>query len=289
MKKLTLLFALFISVFLTCRGQFEVKIGNDTTFCSNCIDNLTIAPNLSITGGIAPYSYTWTAKITPEENSEYYLGASDYLNDTTLANPSFIMYWKNGIWNKFFLTVRDSHGNTAQDSIRIRFSGFYGFPLSVIPLFISMGDSILLSLPDLGGIKPYQSYKWLPSEYLSNPDSSVTWAKPEKEMHYVCYIVDSVGCKGSLANPIWIIVDPVSISSPQIELDVFQKGEYLYFPNENQDKMILSFFDLSGSLLVQEITYSGKYKPMSDKLPRISLCVIDNGKEKKTIKYMNYE
>lgn len=267
----------------------KLKIGNDTTFCiGNLEDGIEIASQLFLEGGVPPYTYTWSCerlKIYEARDKVFYTGS--FLNDTTLANPRFISSIPDMKWHKFVLEVTDDEGNTAKDSINVRFSEFYAVILAEVPIYVEEGDSILLKAEDRGGIHPYRSYSWTPTNNLSNPNDSVTWCKPDKETRYYCDIVDAAGCSDDLGgNSFWIIMIPkTSVAIPELNSEIYQKGEFICFPNENNGKIIISFYDLSGSLITQGISYANKYKPDLQILPPISVCIIDNGKEKKTIKY----
>lgn len=128
-------------------AELQVKIGNDTTFCS---DNLwtgvppaQLGTDLVITGGIPPYKYAWSAEINLFDL--FFLTASDFLNDTTLSTPTFkedYALWQN--WGTFTLTVTDAENNTAVDSINVRFSAFGIIP-GYIVLRPNIGDEVLLS------------------------------------------------------------------------------------------------------------------------------------------------
>lgn len=265
---------------------FEVNIGNDTTFCADCIgEDMKIAPNLLIKGGVAPYTYTWNGQIRRQLGDGNYYSANCFLNDTTLANPYLTDIWYN-IWNKFTLTVEDSKGNIAKDSIMVRFSAYYESPLGYAPITIIKGDSILLEVSDRGGILPYSHIVWSPGEWLSDPNSSSTWCKAEREVTYSYQFVDSVGCPGSSANPIWIIVNPASILSLDDSSDFYQHGEYVFFTNDKGELIQLSFYDLSGRLLEGTVTKKDRYKPNLKNQTGTFLCRITKGKNTQVIKYL---
>jgi len=100
-------------------------------------------------------------------------------------------------WIKFTLLVIDSEGNYAKDSIYIRFSKF-GFLTGggQTWFYIEKGDSIQLNFNSsgiFGGISPLK-YHWSPKTYLSEPDSVITWCKPDSSIQYELVAIDSRGC-----------------------------------------------------------------------------------------------
>jgi hypothetical protein len=288
MKK-ALIFLMMSSTPL-CWGQLQVKIGNDTTFCSENIEAIQIAPHLSVAGGTAPYKYSWSKSVPYEclPNRFYY--ASDLLNDTTLANPLLISQCIGdpNTWNQFVLTVEESEGNTAKDSINIRFSAYNAFPLDEYPVYITKGDSILFDITndDFGGIRPYASYSWYPQEGLSDPNSSRTWCKPEKETRYSCLITDFIGCETHIWRGYWIIVTPTaSISSVSEKNNIYRWKRTIYFDNPEKKEAKLSFYDSSGKLIYETTTKSNHYEYSFNERNSILFCTLRMNDKQQTIKY----
>jgi hypothetical protein len=88
---------------------------------------------------------------------EHGFTASDFLDDTTSANPTVISSGENLI---FKLTVIDSKSNICTDSVNVRFS-IFGTHLGTCNYVIQHGDSVFLSNFHnvLGGISPV-NYLW---------------------------------------------------------------------------------------------------------------------------------
>ena len=117
--KLSIIIILIIS--LPSFGQLQVDIGDDLIICiEDWYPELpTLGGNPTAFGGVTPYTYCWSTE------HPFIMGplwASDFLNDTTAANPTL----QNPVHDSllFKLIVTDSLGNQAEDSIMILFSNF---------------------------------------------------------------------------------------------------------------------------------------------------------------------
>jgi hypothetical protein len=269
-------------------GQFQVKIGNDTTFCQCDYLNVDLAAHLSVVGGVPPYSYLWSGTIKEvESDAGIYYPVSYFLNDTEIANPKFIRWWDNGIWNRLKLTVTDALGNVAEDSINIRFSEYAVFGANEFPIYVNLGDSVFFDISgeDFGGILPY-SYAWSPPANLSSPNMPQTWCKPEQENRYHCVLTDSVGCVGNVPYE-WIIVRGTSITSVSNQGKVYQSGKTIYFDKLGNQEVLLQFYDLSGKFVAGYTTKSDSFSPDfgNDQKNSILLCKIMINNDQETIKY----
>lgn len=291
MKKNQLLIVLLLICYSPVAwGQFQVEIGRDTTYCQCDYENVTLASRLVITGGVEPYSYSWSGVIKKAKSDmEREYPVSSFLNDTTVANPRFINWWSNGIWNQLKLTVTDAEGNVAEDSINIRFSEYLVFPLGEVPVYIDLGDSLLFDLSgiDFGGILPYKSYIWNPQEDLSNPESPQTWCKPKQESRYYCILTDSVGCVAHTSN-FWVIVNGGSaLFVPNSYCGkVYQSEKTIFFDNPENQEALLQFYNLSGQFIVEHKTKSNHFNPDfdTDKY-NILICRVIINDDQQTIKY----
>ena len=191
-----LLFLISFLISTSTYSQFKVDAGKDTTFCTGQnIDSLFLGATTKIENGTPPFSIQWECKI-PKGLDAYYT-ASDLLSDTTILSPYFLYNTNHVEWIKFILHVTDSENNYAKDSIFIRFSKFgYLTGGGQTRFYIEKGDSILLNFSDAGiggGISPL-TYQWQPKTYLSNPDSVITWCKPDSSIQYEVVAIDSCGC-----------------------------------------------------------------------------------------------
>lgn len=257
------------------------------TFCSSDLPQFILS-RFSPIGGTYPFTYTWSGSIQ-DENGEVH-PTSHFLNDTTMSNPILFNSWGNNLWNQFILEVKDSNGRIAKDSVRVRFSEFYSFPaITTEPIYISLGDSILFDARniDIGGICPYVSYEWIPRDWLSHSDSSVTWCKPEASKEYICMVTDSFGCQNLMGSIIrTIVVNPASISSETAAKNVYQSGETVFFENPEAAEIVVSFYDFSGKLIHKEQTTGNSYRPDLLLPSGIYVCRVKYEHMEKSIKYI---
>lgn len=170
----------------------QVHPGRDTAICVSMygIDSFFLGEQPVVTGGVPPFSYKWT---TYYQNAWFEYYASDFLSDTTIANPVVVNSFSDPLM--FHLEVIDSEGTTCSDSVRVEFSN-YGWTLDVKERAIQQGDSVQLYISIFGGIPPYQ-YQWSPEAGLTDPSDPFTWASPDTTTMYELTVTDSAGCIGA--------------------------------------------------------------------------------------------
>ena len=235
MKKIIIILFFFIRIFSF--AQLSVDVGLDTTFCSglflNNPDTIFIGERVSVFGGTKPYSFYWSCKVQLSNRS---LHASDFLNDTSLLNPYFIDVYFNNEWITFKLKVVDSMGNSAIDSLCIRFSSF-GYSLQYYKMEIDEGDSIsFLGIPFInGGIQPL-FYSWYPSVFLSDSTDLAAYARPDSSIEYNLYAIDSLGCKSDTVPFYNIKVNKASIIE-DIDNNI---DEFTLIACENEIKVLIN-------------------------------------------------
>ena len=293
-KRQVILFFCFILVSFPslCRGQLQVKIGNDTTFCAcNIEQGVQLAPYLSVKGGTAPYQYFWSISEPYEYVPGRFSYASSVLNDTTLANPIFLSAYINDpqAWTHFILTVEDANGNKAKDSINVRFSEYMASIPEPTVYLINKGDSVFLNVSDSyhGGILPYISYSWDPGDGINDPVSPKVWFKPGKNTHYICMVTDSAGCAGYIGSGFLFIVKSETAIQFNIKNNkIYQRNGNIFFDNPDNKSVKLSFYDLSGKLVHEGITTAGWYNPVFTGTGTVFLCKININNKQQTIKYI---
>ncbi len=193
-QKLFILCCLVIQgILIGCNSvsaQLKVDAGNDTTYCAGFWpDTMYLGENLIIENGTVPFSYRWECRF--ELTPALIISASDFLNDTTSANPYFTDWLTLPDRIRFTVQVTDAENNTAKDSITVGFSGcacYTGYQV----IHLNKGDSVWLDAGIPSG--NIEKIYWEPAYGLSNPDSSATWCKPDSTMNYSIVSVDRFGC-----------------------------------------------------------------------------------------------
>lgn len=258
MKKLiSILTVLFLAQISLVSGQCIADAGQDIIVCSdwNGLDTLQIGGNPSASGGLPPYTYIWE---TEWKVGSWTYTASDFLNDTTVANPSVINSGEN---LTFYLTVIDSESNICTDSVHVDFTNF-GTHLGYVTYTIQQGDSIYLSGWEnvSGGFPPFE-YLWRPNHGLADSISLSFWAKPNSSIAYYLTLTDASGCS-AMGTPVYFVnVTPVSVDSHESE-----SIKTIVFPNPSKNLITISiegsnteiktieFFNSKGQLLYKQKT-----------------------------------
>lgn len=235
MKKLILISTILILTQISIvKGQCIADAGQDVVVCCdwNGLDSIQIGGTPTALGGVPPYTYVW--------ETEWQVGlwtytASDFLNDTTIANPSVVNSGEN---LTFYLTVIDSESTVCTDSVHVDFTNF-GTHLGYITYTIQQGDSIYLTGMGnvFGGFPPFE-YLWRPNHGLTDSTSLSFWAKPDSSVAYYLTLTDSSGCSATGAPVYFVNVNPVSID--QLEKEII---EIKVYPNPSKDQLTIEIMN----------------------------------------------
>lgn len=240
-------FILLMTLTLQSQAQCIANAGVDKVVCSGMygIDTITIGGSPAVSNGVPPYTYQWETSYTL---GSFTLTASDFLDDTTLAQPSVI---SGGIAElQFHLTVKDSLGNTCTDSMRVQFSQF-GFTLENKRRRINQGDSVRL-YPGFGGGLPPLTYKWTPDYNLSNAQSANPWASPDTTTFYTATATDSAGCKVTDPDVFQVYVNSVGLKEieQQVKAEIFpnpmKSRALLKIPKARHYRLSIEFYNTHG-------------------------------------------
>jgi len=248
-------------IYLQSTAQLKVDAGNDIIVCSEGVEEYKIGGCPVASGGIEPYTYTWSGKRKRLPNSNYWILASDILDDTTKSNPSF--RWNNvpADWFTFYLKVEDAENNVGYDSVKVRKSYFHISLVGPRYAIINRGDSV--SLP---GNVHFDSNFWpfkyyiTPSYGLTDSTNSIGWAKPDTSMYYFMYVENPVGCVSK--KVLYFVVNVVDttvvshkpINKQEIKCYYEQGSLVVNWPGGNN-----SLYSLTVHNLIGQIIHSGQY------------------------------
>jgi len=255
MKSLTLSLTVFFAVFAGHTfAQVTADAGPDVYACVN--EEAIIGGAPTATGGTPPYTFTWEASYTlGSGNFVINLSASDFLNDTTVANPEYIPQNLSEIDTvEFMLTVTDATGITSIDTVQV-YSAAWAFHFGQMYYTINAGDSVFLSGWEnvYGGFPPYE-YLWRPNHGLTDSTSLSFWAKPEESVAYYLTKTDSIGCE--VSGPLLYFVNVESLSSSEFE----NAGALVRtYPNPTKDFMTIEInLAVSGEFTFRLFSEGGK-------------------------------
>ncbi len=252
---------LLISQITFTYGQFNADAGPDKVVCVGMygIDTIQIGGNPTAFGGTPPYTYTWEGSYTFSNGSySYTLTASDFLNDTTIANPLVVYQSLDFVDTvEFHLTVHDAIGSFCYDSVIIHYSMLM-MTMQVYLFDIQQGDSIYLNYGiNAWSTFPTTEYLWRPNNGLIDSTNLSFWAKPEYSVHYYPTITDSAGCVFPAEDFYWINVNPVSTNeTEQEEFNILGKpnpaSDFIRLTIENgneREKYNMIIINTSGQLV----------------------------------------
>lgn len=248
-KNSLLIVALFIN-FICCYSQLSADAGRDTALCYLPI-NYLLGGNPAAIDGTEPYSYIWYLK-----NNDKGLTASDYLNDTLIANPSIINDISSLNMLTFILDVSDSNGIIDTDSITITLSNYY-YTLVGYEAIIDSGDTLALSHNIKGGIHPI-NYFWSPNYNLSSPNISSPRAWPSVDTTYSVYAIDSIGCHSGFdffkvqVNQIDTSLKTSAVAKPKIAMNNPINSESVVLINNIHNNYRVCIYNVNGRLLSSE-------------------------------------
>ncbi|HBH06009.1 MAG TPA: hypothetical protein DDX92_05350 [Flavobacteriales bacterium] len=211
------IFLTILSLFLykVTFAQCDANAGADVHLCP--ADNGVVMGGVpTAVNGIPPFTYEWAmTPVSTGMTSKPFLYASDFLNDTSIANPQ-IDYLSSFMDSSlvFFLKITDSVGCQAYDTVIVTAS-YFNTGLLDWTFSIKQGDSIFLDKGAniSGGYDPI-TFSWSPVHGLidsNQPDSF--WAKPDTTISYTPTITDSKNCQFTAGPYYHITVIPLGIKA----------------------------------------------------------------------------
>lgn len=167
MKSKFLLLALSSFFFYQTQAQLFADAGPDITGCTGT--TVVLGGNPTAFGGNSPYTYAWSP--------------ASGLNNPTLANPILVIQ----IPGWYYVTVTDSWGATATDSVFVNASNIFvnGFATDVL---CNGGNDGSVFVTVTGGTAGY-TYSWSNASNIPNPTNLSAG-------NYTLTVTDALGCSG---------------------------------------------------------------------------------------------
>ena len=236
MKRLFTLAITIVLIIITknqTMGQCSVDAGSDITVCAGMgVFEQSLGGSMVIENGTFPYTYAWSCSFSI---GTFELNASDFLNDTTLANPELTNSVDDSL--TFDVLVTDLNGNTCWDTLVVYFCHSM-LTLEDKQTTIVQGDTANLYPGVFGNCAPV-TYQWTPNYNISDPNVQYPSVWPDTTTYYIATAIDSAGCEMTDAS-FKVFVNPLST----IELGI--NTSVKLFPNPMTDFVV---FEFSGVLM----------------------------------------
>ncbi len=150
------------------------------------------AVNITVTGGVGPYTYAWSNGATTEDLSG--VPAGSYTVTVTDANGAT----KTANYTVTQPTVPLSGTLTVSPVQTVSGQAPY-------TIYLGYGaQSVTLTAAGIGGVPGY-TYSWSPSTGLANPNAAVTTAAPGTTTTYTVVITDATGATVTLSRTINVV------------------------------------------------------------------------------------
>jgi len=207
MKQILILFPFYLLTIGNLHGQCLMTLGPDETICTSLSPaEYTLGENVQIMDAVPPYTYSWSCEV---ETFFFTYTASDFLNDTTLAQPELIDFGIDSI--AFELTITDAEGNTCSDSISLFICSF-GVDLGDGNFTINQGDTTSIYSSVGGNCEPL-TYQWEPDYNISDVNAATPQVWPDTTTFYTNVATDSAGCSLIDGDVFEVYVNPLSTSA----------------------------------------------------------------------------
>lgn len=265
MKNLILIFTAVLS---SCPiyAQCTARAGEDMHRCSP--DSVVIlGGNPSAINGQSPYTYEWWIDPIPTGSQVVpYLYASNMLNDTSIANPSFT-YTGNFLDSSitFFLRITDATGCQSLDTIAVTTS-IFNVHLIYHEYWINQGDSVFLNqIPNISGGFGTSMYDWNPSYGLSDTSLAVGfWASPDTSSAYAATVTDSKGCAQTGSILYYVYVLPLGIDNIfKSKINIFPNPTFGHIYIEADPTLSIDKYELCNSVGQSLMEMDGSQKSIN--------------------------
>jgi hypothetical protein len=253
MKSIILFLISSTICFFQLQAQCTADAGPDKVVCNNFngLANITLGGSPSAISGTPPFTYSWETSytITVGSFSHTYF-ASDFLDDTTSANPAFVLIQGDSL--NFILTVTDTNNNSCSDTVFVRVSHFYQH-LWTISFTNQQGDSVFIDFgTNVTSSNPPITVLWQPNHGLNDSTNFSFWSKPNSSVAYYNIITDELGCVQAGAPWIFIHVLPVSVEElNNLNVDIYPNPatDFIKIRKKKNDKLTFHLYNIEGKLI----------------------------------------
>ncbi|GAB4377211.1 MAG: hypothetical protein Kow0075_05360 [Salibacteraceae bacterium] len=201
-------------------------------------DTVTLGGIPSAIGGVPPYTYSWFTRPYKNPFLKTVNHTEFWLDDSTLANPSLIHFsFETDSVREFILTVTDSLGTMAKDTVRLSICGYYPNPLGNRVLYATVGDTVRIYAYSTFTCK-IDSIRWKPRPYIISGLNN--W--------YVDVVVPTVDFRNSKlhaslfssngCNPFLSGSDPLIVEVYPLKVEEIGAEHIRVFPNPTSTNMI---------------------------------------------------
>lgn len=238
------------------QAQCVAKAGANQHACLTHANSDTLILGGNYSGiNTSGWQFQWFIKPISHGSSWVY-HASDFLNDTALANPKLVNFPLADSLTLYLKVI--SPADTCVDSCLITHTQFIQH-LGIFTHYPAVGDTFQLLEPNIGlQDGAIDSLEWLPHTYLINPFVPRPYSVATANISYRV-VVHANGCTDTGAVFQHVIVHPMHLAEqPVREVEVYPNPvrDELHIRWPGQDGEI-RIFDLAGHLMQQSTFRQG--------------------------------
>lgn len=272
-----LLSALTFIGFQQANAQCVADAGTDIVLCDgDTLSNFSLGGAPTAVGATNPI-YTWSATYSDVTGTYH---ASDFLDDTTAANPNFIGEPTFPDSVKFVVLVEDNQivPITCTDSVYVSRSVF-NYGLVQLESSINPGDTISIFHNVIGGFGDL-SVTWFPDYNIDSVNSHSPMVSPDTSVKYFFVVTDEGNCSADTGF-YQVNVNPVSLAEGETVPVINYPNPFVGFTTIDLSsfagqEVIVSIYNNVGQLVATETSSANKLQLGGDLAQGSYVIVISN-------------